>query len=130
MTEILRILDENLVLRRSSVEDADKLAEFNGRIQSDTDQPDLRVAAWTRDLLCGSHPTFRPDDFTIVEEIKTGRIVSSMNLISQTWSFAGIPFKVGRPELVSTEPEFRNRGLVRLQFEVMHDWSKQRGELV
>lgn len=130
MGEILKILDGGLVLRRSSPSDAEPLAEFNARIQSDTDEPDLNVAAWTRDLLCGRHPTFRPDDFTVVEEKKTGRIVSSMNLISQTWSYGGIPFKVGRPELVSTEPEYRQRGLVRLQFEVIHEWSKQRGELL
>ena len=53
-----------------------------------------------------------------------------MNLISQTWSYAGIPFKVGRPELVGTDPEYRKRGLVRAQFDVVHAWSQQRGELV
>jgi len=37
---------------------------------------------------------------------------------------------VGRPELVGTLPEFRNRGLVRLQFEEMHRWSEQRREMV
>ncbi len=130
MSEIIRVLDGGLVLRRSSAKDADALAEFHGRIQSDTDEPDVRVAAWTRDLVCGGHPTFKPDDFTIVEETKSGKIVSSMNLISQTWTYAGIPFKMGRPELVSTEPEFRNRGLVRQQFEVIHEWSKARDELV
>ncbi len=130
MSEILKVLDGGLVLRRSSTSDMEKLAEFNACIQSDTDEPDLRVAAWTRDLLRGNHPTFRPEDFTIVEETKTGKIVSSMNLISQTWTYAGIPFKMGRPELVSTDPAFRNRGLVRQQFEVVHEWSKERGELV
>jgi hypothetical protein len=53
-----------------------------------------------------------------------------MNLISQTWSYEGIKFGVGRPELVATLPEFRNRGLVRLQFEEIHRWSAERGEVV
>lgn len=53
-----------------------------------------------------------------------------MNTISQTWSYEGIKFGVGRPELVGTLPEFRNRGLVRLQFEEIHKWSAERGELV
>jgi hypothetical protein len=53
-----------------------------------------------------------------------------MNLISQTWSYEGIPFGAGRPELVGTLPEYRNRGLVRLQFEEIHKWSAERGELV
>jgi hypothetical protein len=37
---------------------------------------------------------------------------------------------VGRPELVGTLPEFRNRGLVRAQFEVIHGWSAARGHLL
>jgi hypothetical protein len=70
------------------------------------------------------------NDFTIVEDPATGEIVSTMCLIDQTWTYAGIPFKVGRPELVGTRPEYRNRGLVRQQFEVIHEWSKQRGQVV
>src|SRR5712691_11396345 len=58
----------------------------------------------------------------------TGAIVSSMNLISQTWVYDGIPFGVGRPELVGTSLEYRYRGLVRAQFEVIHQWSTERGE--
>ena len=53
-----------------------------------------------------------------------------MNTISQTWSYEGIKFGVGRPELVATLPEFRNRGLVRLQFEEVHKWNAERGEMV
>src|SRR5574341_623174 len=129
---IIRNLGDGLVLRRSSPQDAPQLAEFNARIHSDNgpDQPDQGVAAWTRDLLEHPHPTFSPDDFTIVEDTASGKIVSALNLISQIWSYAGIPFGVGRPELVGTLPEYRNRGLVRLQFEVVHAWSAQRGELV
>lgn len=120
----------NLVLRRSTAADAEKLAEFNGRIHGDNEDDARRVGEWTRDLLRGNHPTFGEGDFTIVEDTRSGKIVSSLNLISQTWSYAGIPFKAGRPELVGTDPEYRGRGLVRLQFEVIHQWSKQRGELV
>ncbi len=129
---IIRDLGDGLVLRRSTPQDAPHLAEFNARIHSDygPDQPDVRVAAWTRDLLERPHPTFGADDFTVVEDIASGKIVSSLNLISQTWSYAGIPFGVGRPELVGTLPEYRNRGLVRAQFEVVHAWSAARGELV
>ncbi len=129
---LIRDLGDGLLLRRSSRKDAGALAAFNAMIHSEDgpDQPDERVAAWTRDLLSGHHPTHHPDDFTIVEETKTGRIVSAMNLISQTWSYEGIPFGVGRPELVGTLPEYRNRGLIRAQFEEVHKWSAERGELV
>jgi hypothetical protein len=129
---ILRSLRDGLILCRSTAEDADALAEFNSRIHSEDgfDKPDERVGAWTRDLLARPHPTFHADDCTLVVEGATGRIVSSMNLISQTWAYEGIPFKVGRPELVGTLSDYRKRGLVRLQFEEVHRWSAERGELV
>lgn len=126
----VRYLDDTLILRRSTAADAEPLAEFNARIHADTTEPDLKVAAWTRDLMSGSHPTFGVDDFTLVEDTTTGKIISAANLISQTWTYAGIPFKVGRPELVGTEPDYRNRGLVRAQFDELHRWSKERGEVV
>jgi hypothetical protein len=123
---------DGLRLRRSTRADAAPLVEFNRMIHRDPGvvEPDEGIGIWTRDLLERPHPTFGEGDFTIVEEVTTGRIVSSCNLISQTWTYAGIPFKVGRPELVGTEPEYRRRGLVRQQFEVLHAWSAERGELV
>jgi GNAT superfamily N-acetyltransferase len=129
---ILKDLGAGLILRRSSPEDADTLADFNARIHSDDgpEKPDERLAAWTRDLLTRPHPTFNPDDFTVVEETATGRIVSSLNLIPQTWTYEGIPFGVGRPELVGTLPEFRKRGLVREQFDEIHRWCDERGLVV
>ncbi|HET7087598.1 MAG TPA: GNAT family N-acetyltransferase [Anaerolineae bacterium] len=129
---ILHDLGDGLILRRSTPADADALAEFNARIHSDAgpDQPDEWVGEWTRDLLTSDHPTFGAGDFTLVEDMRAGKIVSSLNLISQTWTYDGIPFGVGRPELVGTLPEYRNRGLVRAQFEVIHAWSAGRGERV
>jgi hypothetical protein len=127
---ISRELGDGLILRRSTPADADALAEFNRAIHTDNDPDGQCISAWTHDLLTLPHPTFHPDDFTIVEEIATGRIISTMNLISQTWSYEGIQFGVGRPELVGTLPEFRNRGLVRIQFEEVHKWSAERGEVM
>ena len=127
---IMRDLENGLIMRRSWPADADALAEFNRAIHADNDADAQCLAAWTHDLLARPHPTFQPDDFTIVEETTSGRIVSSMNLISQTWTYEGIRFWRGRPELVGTLPAFRNRGLVRLQFDEIHKWSAERGEMV
>jgi len=126
----LKDLGAGLILRRSSPEDADALAAFNAEIHGDDELDGTRVAAWTRDLLTRPHPTFSPDDFTIVEETASGRIVSSLNLIPQTWTYEGIPFGVGRPELVGTHPDFRGRGLVRIQFEEIHNWCLERSYIV
>ncbi|PWB70190.1 MAG: hypothetical protein C3F07_17465 [Anaerolineales bacterium] len=124
---ILRDLGDGLIMRRSSAEDADALSEFNGMVHSEDEADRLRLIAWTRDLLTRPHPTFHADDFIIVEESSSGRIVSSLNLIPQTWSYEGIEFGVGRPELVGTLPEYRGRGLIRAQFEEIHKWCLARG---
>lgn len=122
-------LGDGLVLRKATPADAEALVSFNAQFLSDNEkEPDERVGAWTRDLMEGSHPTFKVGDFTLVEDTKAGKIVSSLNLISQIWSYAGIEFGVGRPELVSTHPDYRNRGLIRAQFDLIHEWSAQRGE--
>jgi hypothetical protein len=129
-TNIIRDLGNGLILRHSTSADGQKLFDFNSMIHSDKPEPDERIGQWARDLVEKPHPTFGVGDFTIVEEQATGRFVSSLNHISQTWTYDGIPFKVGRPELVGTLPEFRNRGLVRIQFDEIHKWSVERGEMV
>lgn len=129
-SETLRNLGSGLILRRSTPADSAALAEFNSRIHSDPEKFDTRIGIWTSDLLRGDHPTMGADEFTIVEDAATGKIVSSMNLIPQVWRYEGIPFGVGRPELVGTDPAYRNRGLVRAQFELVHEWSRQHGHLM
>lgn len=118
-------LGDGLVLRRGRAADAEALAVFNARIHGEDG-----VGEWTRDLLAGSPPGFAPDDFTVVEDSASGQIVSSLCLIDQIWSYGGVPVGVGRPELVGTEPAYRNRGLVRKQMNVAHAWSRERGHLV
>ena len=128
----LRDVGDGLILRRGTAKDVDALASFNSIIHQNprATEPLAGIAAWTRDLAGRLHPTTRASDFTIVEDTRTSQIVSSLCLISQTWSYAGIPFGVGRPELVGTRPEYRRRGLVRAQFAEIHRWSAERGELV
>jgi hypothetical protein len=125
----MRDLGDGLILRRAEPADTERLAEFNKAVHEDGDPPEL-LMSWVRDLMSGRHPTFKPEDFTIVEDTGSGQIVSSLNLISQKWLYGGIEFGVGRPELVGTLPAYRKRGLVRAQFDVIHEWSRQRGELV
>ena len=88
------------------------------------------MVQWIRELMSGDHPTVAARDFTIIEDAKTGAVISTMCLISQTWSYDGVEFAVGQPELVGTKAEYRKRGLVRRQFEAIHEWSAQRGQMV
>lgn len=130
-THILHDFGDGLILRRGQLADMKEIVEFNSGIHSDAgpDEPELPVGYWTQDLFT-NHPTTSPQDFTVVEDTKSGKIVSTLCLISQTWTYGGIPFPVGRPELVGTDPEYRNRGLIRKQFKVIHQWSAERGEIL
>jgi hypothetical protein len=126
--ETIEELGDGLVLRRATAADVEALAAFNAEIHPD-DADGAYMAAWTRDLTGGGHPTCTVDDITVVVETGSGQIVSSLTLISQTWSYGGIPFGVGRIELVGTRPDHRRRGLVRRQMAVAHRWSADRGHL-
>ena len=125
-------LDKNLVLRHATKADADRLASFNGKWLSDDgpDSPERGLEISTRDLLQKPHPTFQPSDCTIVEDRGTGEIVSSIMLFPQTWTYAGIPFGIGRPELVATHPDHRRKGLVRAQMDYLHEKSAAYGHLM
>ena len=126
---ILKNLIDGLVLRTARPDDAEPLAEFNARWLSDDgpEEPEKPLAVWTRDLFTRPHPTFTPDLCTIVEDTNTGEIVSSTVFFPQTWTYEGIPFGVGRPELIATHPDYRKRGLVRLQMDTLHAWSADMG---
>ncbi len=80
--------------------------------------------------MSGDHPTCDASDFTLVEDTSTGSVVSSTCLIPQRFSYEGLEFDAGLPELVGTHPDYRRRGLVREQFEVLHCWSEERGHLM
>lgn len=122
------MLDGGLLLRAMRVADRDDVAAFVTRAFAFSDgEPDLTAGAWAHDLLRGDHPTSSPGDGTVVVDPASGRIVSCCFLISQTWTYEGIPFDVGRPELIATDPEFRNRGLVRAQLANVHARSRELG---
>ncbi|MBI4769707.1 MAG: GNAT family N-acetyltransferase [Chloroflexi bacterium] len=129
--DLPRDLGDGLTLRLAARADARALADFNARIHADGPSPDEGLRVWTIDLLGGDHPTAGPGDFTlVVDRAAGGKIVSSLGSIPQTWTYAGIPFPVGRPDLVGTDPDYRRRGLVAAQFEVIHALGARRGELL
>jgi hypothetical protein len=127
-TGIHQKLDGGLVLRTANPDDMEAIARFNGELHVDPGEEFVEhIAHWTRDLGNGKHPTATASNFTLVEDTKTGKVVSTMCLIEQTWAYEGIEFPAGRPELVGTAEDYRRRGLVRRQFEVIHEMSAARG---
>jgi GNAT superfamily N-acetyltransferase len=131
-----RTLGDGLVLRRATEADIDALVDFNARLHAFDTSPtdgeayDAAVGAWARDLLGGGHPATGPGHFFLVEDTATGAIASSACVIPQTWTYGGVPFPIGRVELVATRPTYRRRGLVRAIMEALHAESAARGELM
>lgn len=120
-----------LLLRSATPADRDQLVELQGAVHADRDgRPNAAVAAWTRDLFDHGHPTTTLEDVTVVEDPRTGALVSSLSLVPQRWSYAGSPLGVGRLELVATHPDYRQRGLIRRQMEVLHARSTARGDVL
>lgn len=124
-------LDDTLILRTATSDDVDKVAEFNSVVMAEPPEfrPEVEVGEWTRDLFDGVNQNVGPSDFTVVEDTSTGEIVSSIALISQIWNIGGVDTPMGMPEIVGTHPDYRRRGLIRRQFELMHEWSVERGHL-
>ena len=124
-----RDLGDGLILRQATAEDTEAAAEFQSQVHLPHSLSEsFRI--WTRDLMNGALPGTQPNHFTLVEKKSSGAIVSMLNLIPQTWSYGGIEVGVGRIELVSTHPDYRRRGLVRIQMEAVHEMSARRGDTV
>jgi hypothetical protein len=126
-----RDLGGGLVLRWSTAADAESIGQlysyvFRGKPE---DPPNHAMNAWTHDLMSGRHPLIGPGDFALVENTDGGAVVAATCMIRQTWEYEGIAFPVGRPEIVATMPDFRNRGLIRSIFELIHARGAAEGQL-
>jgi GNAT superfamily N-acetyltransferase len=123
-------LGDALVLRLATPADIEELVDFNLRVLLQEDEAPELLSAWIRDLMSGRHPTTTAADFVVVEDTQAGKIVSSTCLIPQVWVYEDIPFPVGRPELVGTDPAYRRRGLIRAIFGTIHALSAAYGHLI
>lgn len=122
-------LPGGLTIRWATPDDIEAVAEFNIQMHSDDpEKPEKWLGSWTRLLMNGNHPTTSAGDFTVVVD-KTGRVVSTLCLIPQTWALADIPFGAGQVELVATHPDYRRQGLVRMQMDAIHARSTALGHL-
>lgn len=130
-----RDLGNGLVLRWSTAEDTEQLAQLMGQVfrRKEDSPPSPHMMDLVRRLMRGDHPTMGPGDYALVEDThkKEGTpFVAGTCLWREHWQYEGIPFNVGRPEIVGTDPTYRNRGLVRATFELIHARSHAEGHLV
>ncbi len=125
-------LKDGLILRSLSeghTSDRDQLPAFYAAINGENESQAVKdlLANWAQDLING-HPNMTLDEiFVVVDPAKQDKLVSATMLIPHNWRYEDIPLKVGRPELVATDPEYRERGLVRASFEAVHERSAALG---
>jgi Acetyltransferase (GNAT) domain len=129
-----RDLGNGLVLRWSTADDIEGLAQLTGMVFRNSPEEPLNhlLSDLIHHLMSDMHPVMGSGDFALVEDThKQGnRIVACTCLWRQTWEYEGIPFRIGRPEIVTTDPEYRNRGLIREIFGLVHARSAAEGHLV
>ncbi len=130
--KVIEDLGGGLIMRSVLREEADALAEFCAKVFIDQESGTEAywIAEWIRDLVGKPHPTLSLDDVIVVEDVENGRYASTTTYLTQTWSYDGVEFEIGRPEIVGTHEDYRNRGLVRKQFDLMHRWALERGHHV
>jgi GNAT superfamily N-acetyltransferase len=86
------------------------------------DTPRAQREAWS--LTCYNllhyHPDISNDDFVLVEDERTGEVVSTICLIPWHCRYEEIPLEVAMLENVATHPDYRRRGLMRAQVKRFH----------
>ena len=127
-------LGSGLVRRWSTPADAEKVARCMMTVYRDSADAPLAERVGNEGRICflPSYPLMGPGDFAVVEDtsLPDRPIVACTCYWRHRWSLGGIPFNVGRPEYVATWAEYRNRGLIRGLFEMVHARSAANGDLV
>lgn len=130
MNTLPKQLTDGLLLRWATPADNNQLIELAFHALDEDEKKYPFVKTFMQDWVDGKFPILRHADMTVVEDTAMGKIVSAMCLFSETWRYGDAPIKVGRPELVMTHEDYRRRGLVRQQFDVIHALSAERGEVM
>ena len=129
-----RDLGDNLFLRWSTAADKEKLAYFLGMTFRDSaDEPfSTEMSDWSDLCMRADFPFSGPEDWAIVEDRgkQDSPIVACTCFWSHEWRYGDIPIGVGRPEFVATDPDYRNRGLIRAIFGLLHERSAAKSQLM
>ena len=127
-------LGDGLVCRWSTAADQERVGQLMGSVfRFSQDEPvNSRTADEARVFMSEGFPFAGPGDFALVEDRSKPDwpLVACTCFWRHRWSYGGIEFGVGRPENVATEPAYRNRGLVRALFAMIHARSAAEGQLV
>lgn len=127
-------LGDGLILRWSTPADLEKIGQLLGTAFRNSADDPLNVSMADQAQI-GARPDFAfrgATQWGIVEDTNKAEcpIVACTYLWRHQWSYAGIPFSVGRPEFVASDAAYRNRGLVRKVFDLLHARSDVEGHLL
>ncbi len=129
-----RDLGDGLVLRWSTRADAEEISYLPSMVfrNDPTEAANSSLGNLMRVLMKGQHLVMSPEDVAVVEDTrkKEHRLVAMTCLWRQQWRYEDVAFTIGRPEIVATDPQYRNRGLVRAVFELVHARSAVEGHMV
>ncbi len=129
-----KVLGDGLVLRWSTAADTEKIATLTGHVfrGKAEEPPNVRMMDQMRVIMRGDHPFMTPHDFAVIEDTSKPDqpIVACTCLWQHRWCYGGIAFTAGRPEFVASLPDYRNRGLIRQIFNLIHERSDARGDLM
>ncbi|GJJ68965.1 hypothetical protein EMPS_01311 [Entomortierella parvispora] len=97
--------------------------------------PNEFFAAGARRLLTGKNATMSEHDYALIEDTKREEgknpIVACVSLHRLRAFYGSVDLFFGKPELVATDPEYRNQGFVRkLLKEMIHPESDARGDVL
>ncbi|KAF9957990.1 hypothetical protein BGZ70_009358, partial [Mortierella alpina] len=93
------------------------------------------VRAASRRLLSGKSHVMSEHDYALVEDTKREKgfnpIVACVSLQQDQAYYGSANVTFGKPELIATDPAYRNRGLVRkLMIQMIHPESEARGDIL
>ncbi len=128
--EPLQYLEDGLLLRRGKPEDAEQLFEFS-RVEHSDDGVILAdgIGYAVRDQVLGHRPGMDASYYTVVEDTASGAIVSCLCYVPHHMRLGNVDILAGQVEFVSTAKQYRRRGLIRRQIDIVHAWSRERGDL-
>lgn len=119
-------LGDGFVVRWATpADEASLIALYNEVFKDDTEY----VSIYAMEMFHGRHPLGVPEDFAVVADA-SNRIVAATFLMRMPIEYAGVTVQGGRPEVVATHPDMRNRGFIRKIFQLIHARSTRRGDLV
>lgn len=126
-----RGLPDGLVMREAVPGDRDALGDLLARVHAAPDgTPNEAVRVWQHDLFDHGHPTAGLEEILVVEDTRNGALASGFMTVPQTWSYGGVPIELRLLELAATDPDYRGRGLLKVQMRALMRRSVERGDLM